>query len=309
MSRQHAPTINESVDFQPDELFFSTTDKRGIIQTGNAVFVRVSGFTKHELVGAPHNIIRHPDMPQVVFKLFWDTIEAGKPISAFVKNRSKSGRYYWVVANAYPLGDRYLSVRFKPTSNLLPVVENLYTQMLEKEAKGGMSASGALLTEALASLGFASYEAFQRHLLYEEIKSLDKIRHITLDQPNHTTRSSTYTNTTIDQINDMCDVGCLNYRLLFSHLSSFRELSEQVSQQTSFLLRLSKQAGIHSINTSIASARLGNEGRMLGAISEELRTATNQSAKSIRDASSNAVQCAQEISKVGYSVCSARLFC
>ena len=102
----HRPKVEpkniESV-FLPDEMFFSTTDLKGIILSGNDVFIRVSKFSKEELIGKPHNIIRHPDMPRIVFKLLWDYIQSGKPIVAYVKNIAKDGSYYWVLATVVPI--------------------------------------------------------------------------------------------------------------------------------------------------------------------------------------------------------------
>ncbi len=86
------------VPFDFDELFFSRTDKRGKIRSGNSVFHRISRFEWDELLGKPHNVIRHPDMPRGVFWLMWERIRRGLPTSAYVKNRAKDGRHYWVYA-------------------------------------------------------------------------------------------------------------------------------------------------------------------------------------------------------------------
>jgi aerotaxis receptor len=86
--------LDKESPFHISELFFSKTDKRGVIKSGNNVFVRVSEFDEVDLLEKPHNIIRHPDMPRTVFKLLWDTIQGGNPIGAYVKNKSKSGAYY-----------------------------------------------------------------------------------------------------------------------------------------------------------------------------------------------------------------------
>ena len=112
-----APTDQIS-PFAIDELFFSRTDQKGIIRSGNDVFVRVSRWDEADLVGAPHNVIRHPDMPRAVFRLLWDTLGAGQPIAAYVKNMARDGAYYWVMAAVVPWGDGYLSVRMKPTGPL-----------------------------------------------------------------------------------------------------------------------------------------------------------------------------------------------
>ena len=124
--------------FDVAELFFSTTNRKGIIQSGNDVFARVSGYTEAELLGQPHNVIRHPDMPRAVFRLLWDYLEAERPIAAYVKNMAKDGRYYWVLATAVPVTGGYLSVRLKPTSDLLPAVEALYAELLAAERAVGV---------------------------------------------------------------------------------------------------------------------------------------------------------------------------
>ena len=98
-----------------DELFFSVTDGRGVIESSNEVFVRLSRYSRGELMTAPHNIIRHPEMPGAAFRLMWDTIEEGKPFAAYVRNLAADGTEYDVFATVTPLpGHRYLSVRTRP---------------------------------------------------------------------------------------------------------------------------------------------------------------------------------------------------
>lgn len=138
--RRPTPNQNES-PFGFDELFFSTTNERGVITFGNDVFVRVSGYPRETLKGAPHSIIRHPDVPRAVFKLLWDTLQAGRPIAAYVKNLSANGSFYWVYAFVFPIQDGYLSIRLKPSSPIFSVVKNLYTATLAVEEKDGMEGS------------------------------------------------------------------------------------------------------------------------------------------------------------------------
>ena len=120
---ESAAPIDRESELAVDELFISVTDRKGIIRLGNDVFVRVSKFAREELVGQPHNVIRHPDMPRCVFQALWDFLAAGKSVAAYVKNKAKDGSYYWVMAVVVPARDGYASVRLKPTTPLLAKVE------------------------------------------------------------------------------------------------------------------------------------------------------------------------------------------
>lgn len=108
----------------------SRTDAKGIIIECNPAFVEASGFSADELIGKPHNLVRHPDMPEAAFHDMWDTLKRGRPWRAVVKNRRKNGDFYWVVANASPTPDGgYLSVRMKPSRSEVAAAEALYAQM------------------------------------------------------------------------------------------------------------------------------------------------------------------------------------
>ncbi|HZR22358.1 MAG TPA: PAS domain-containing protein, partial [Vicinamibacterales bacterium] len=161
--------------FAMGELFFSTTDRKGIIRSGNHVFVRVSGHPLDELIGAPHNIIRHPDMPKAVFKLLWDYLGEQKPFAGYVKNLAADGSYYWVMALVVPIDDGYLSIRFKPSSQIFAAVRSLYAEMLATEKKAGdkwrdgMRDATTQLVDALHRLGFADYDDFMHTALATEM--------------------------------------------------------------------------------------------------------------------------------------------
>lgn len=126
------PVTQREFDFPADEMIVSTTDTRGYITHCNDAFVKVSGYTYDELMGANHNILRHPDMPALGFKDLWRTIGRGKPWTGVVKNRRKNGDHYWVVANVTPIMRDgkpigYLSVRTKPTRAQIDATNALYT--------------------------------------------------------------------------------------------------------------------------------------------------------------------------------------
>lgn len=161
--------------FALNEVFFSRTDSRGVIVTGNYVFRRVAHYEWDELLGAPHKIIRHQDMPKGVFQVFWDTIKSGKTIGAYVKNKSKDGLYYWVYAVVVPCGDGYLSARIKPTSAVFDTVREVYADLLSAEQNEDLSPeeSAERLTQMIQDLGFDDYTQFSTHALSEELLSRD----------------------------------------------------------------------------------------------------------------------------------------
>jgi PAS domain S-box-containing protein len=148
-----------------DEIIVSKTDLKGRITYGNQVFIKLSGYEESELLGKPHNIVRHRDMPKCVFKLLWDHIESGKEIFAYVVNQSKNGDHYWVFANVTPSFDingkiiGYYSVRRKPNVEALKIIQSIYAGLLSAERSGGMSSGMKLLEETLKGKG-VSYDEF-----------------------------------------------------------------------------------------------------------------------------------------------------
>lgn len=191
--RIHAvqPTGRER-HFGIDEMFFSTTDPRGVIRAGNAVFTRLSGYDRHELIGSPHNLIRHPLMPRVVFRSLWQTIKAGQAFTGYVVNQAKNGDHYWVYVVVVPTADGFVSVRFKPTTTLLARVDQLYRELVAHEnaaVEAGATESQAAdaaaepLAAAVREAGFPDYAAFGQAALNQEIKARDALleqRHLRL---------------------------------------------------------------------------------------------------------------------------------
>ena len=103
------PTIRPTAverTFKEDEIIVSKTDLKGIITYANRTFLEVAMYSEDEVLGQPHSLIRHPDMPRCVFKLLWDTIQGGEEIFAYVKNMAKNGDYYWVFAHVTPTFNR-----------------------------------------------------------------------------------------------------------------------------------------------------------------------------------------------------------
>lgn len=140
--RTNLPITQREYAFPAGQALVSTTDLQGRILYCNPAFIEVSGYIREELLGQPHNMIRHPDMPEEAFRDMWQTIESGQPWSGLVKNRRKNGDHYWVMANVTPLldGDRpvgYMSVRTLPDRQQVSEAETLYARMREAVSRGG----------------------------------------------------------------------------------------------------------------------------------------------------------------------------
>lgn len=165
------PLTGKERFFDKDEIIVSKTDLQGRIQYANRVFMRVGGFEEKELLGAPHSILRHPDMPRCVFKLLWDQIAAGHEVFAYVLNRAKNGDHYWVLAHVTPSYDLsgtmngYHSNRRVPDPRVVrDVIAPTYKALLDIEnshsnAKEGMNAAFAQLQKILKDKG-VTYDEF-----------------------------------------------------------------------------------------------------------------------------------------------------
>ncbi|HIQ50426.1 MAG TPA: PAS domain-containing protein [Nautiliaceae bacterium] len=147
-------TNNEKV-LSDNDFIVSKTDPKGYITYCNRVFVDMSGWSRFELIGANHNIVRHPDMPKIVFKILWDLIQNKKEFFGFVKNLRKDGGFYWVFSYITPDLDLngnivgHSSFRKKPSRKGVESMSEIYKKLVEAEKSGGMSASYELLKEIL----------------------------------------------------------------------------------------------------------------------------------------------------------------
>ena len=157
--------------FDEDDVIVSKTDMKGRITYANRTFLQVAGYTEAEILGQPHSIIRHPDMPRAVFKFLWDTIEAGQEIFAYVINRAKNGDHYWVYAHVTPSYDNsgrmigYHSNRRVPDRHVLEnSVIPLYRALCDEEArhvngKEQLAAGYRMLVDTIAGTGLP-YDEF-----------------------------------------------------------------------------------------------------------------------------------------------------
>lgn len=269
-------------EFSIDELFFSTTDLHGVILHGNEVFTRISGFKESELIGAPHSVVRHPDMPRAIFGLLWGTIQDGKTIAAYVKNLAKDGCYYWVLALAMPCNTGYLSIRLKPTSPLLHTVKSLYGEMLRLERsievepkfrKAGIAASTELLLKRLKELGFRSYEEFMMQALSAELTA----RHEGVDSTGITTSGHSQALHQSTGLYKQCRSLDSQLQTAYERIGEFRSTSVTLMQKSSTILSMAESIRVLSMHATISAGKLGNDGATLQVVSDSLRTVSDDS--------------------------------
>ncbi len=307
--------LNQEADFRLEELFFSTTDERGVIRYGNDVFVRVSGYTADDLFGSAHSIIRHPDMPRIVFKLLWDTIERGETIAAYVKNLASDGRYYWVLAVIMPCNGGYLSIRLKPSSKLFATVQQLYGQLLTieriievepKQRVAAMQASAAELTKQLNGLGFANYEAFMLHALSAELNSRNEILSLEGKQP---TRRAGFSSTSHDlfDLRRSCTAIDEQLQQVYDRLDEFKAMNLQLTEKSQAVLRSADSIRTLSLNATIAASRLGRVAATLRVVAESLGAVSNDSQAVINELSQRMNAVIQVLNHLIFDVAATKL--
>lgn len=163
------PTGVERV-LKENDIIVSKTDTKGKITYGNELFVEISGFTEEELLGSPHSILRHPDMPRCIFKMLWDQIRDGNEVFAYVVNLCRNGDHYWVFAHVTPSYDNdmqiigYHSMRRMPRPDALRSIRALYSDLLkieeeQSDRKRGLEASTETLNKLLLEKK-VSYDEF-----------------------------------------------------------------------------------------------------------------------------------------------------
>ena len=301
-------------EFDIGELFFSTTDEKGIITSGNEVFARVANYDEAEMIGKPHSLIRHPDMPRCVFKALWDTIEQGQTIAAYVKNRARTGEPYWVMATVVRCPTGYLSVRLKPFSPFLDIAKAVYPELRalelelggerELERKKAMAASGARLLEILAGAGFPDYASFMHEALATELAS----RAANAERPREATGPQ---RRVVDQIRKACleITTCLD-GLFGADLDGYlrlTELSRELSTKSGFVLELAESLRLFALNALLASSKLDDGGAVLHAVAGIMRTSSDAMRGVIGELSGDFDRTGGLLAEVGFRVSVAKL--
>jgi len=154
------PPNNNEINLTSVDIVVSKSDDEGNIEYANPIFYKLSGYSKKELIFTPHSILRHPDMPSIIFKFLWHELKEGKEVYAFIKNLTKDGSFYWVLAYVRPAFNpdgslrNYVSTRKFMNLKAKEIIRNLYTELLEIESSKGIEASEEKLLKFLAGQTF-----------------------------------------------------------------------------------------------------------------------------------------------------------
>ncbi|MDD2368934.1 MAG: PAS domain-containing protein [Sulfuricurvum sp.] len=266
---EHALTLKEA-KFEFNELFFSITDQDSTIRSGNDVFVRISGYTKEELLGSFHNIIRHPDMPKVIFKTLWDYLLDDKPIVAYVKNKTKQGGYYWVLAAVFPLEDRYISIRIKPNTKLLAAAKELYPKLLKAESVRGMDDSSRILPELLQALGYENYDRFMNDALLQELNwRQNNVSPAVIHDDYEILRPS------LKKLKSVYGYSCelmSQYDAWFEKIDLFTQVKSTFEEKGQKLRELARDIVFLSLNASVSSYKVESGGETFGVLASDIRS-------------------------------------
>jgi aerotaxis receptor len=281
MKTSSVTPIDRAQEFRAEELFFSTTDHRGVIQTANDVFFRVAAYDEAQMIGQPHNLIRHPDMPRAAFKLMWQLLHAGKPVAVFVKNLAHDGAYYWVLAMIAPIEGGFISVRSKPCSSLLPVVEKVYRDMVAVEngvlEKGGspaaaMTASTKVLLEAMKGLGFTDYEEFVAHALLPQELAARKaqVGTASLAASPHSSSSKDGILAVLERARPEMQRVLCQLQASTARLAPVLARNASTSESSRLLTRQAEGIGLMAMNVGLRAVQLGEIGHGTGVIANFL---------------------------------------
>ncbi|MEO1021757.1 MAG: PAS domain-containing protein [Bacteroidota bacterium] len=275
-SKKHArPTPNtQESPFLFEEVFFSVTNPKSTITYANEVFIRVSKYEKEEIIGQPHNCIRHPDMPRCVFEIFWDFLKAGKPVAAYVKNLAKDGSYYWVMALAFPCKSGYLSIRIKPGSPVFKGIQQLYADLVamekrlepEEGKKGAMHSARKCLLDYLAQEGYSTYDEFMWSSLQKEIHYRDNelVKRGLGNRRFESEGVPSYLTSLKPVLTHM-----------FSSLTELKEINKTISEHYDYIINLSRTIKLLALNALVGSSKLSSEDQSISVVAENMGLQSN----------------------------------
>jgi len=314
--KKNAPITDTEQRFGENEKLISSTDLNGVIQHCNNAFEKISGFTKEELIGANHNIVRHPDMPPETFEVMWSHLKAGRPWMGMVKNRCKNGDYYWVSAYVTPVTERgevvgYESVRSCPSREDVERAEKLYSQINNKRKLFSIPTSIrqliiaiAMILPAVALAAWISPLASSIWLIFAllifggiqyrlHLHDLNLVKEELHGAFMHSLAVRTYTNQ--HGLNGQLMVGVMSLRAhLDAVLTRIEDASIQVANQSAVGLDKSEQA-----RTAIAEQTQQTD--MVATAMSEMSKAIHEISNNVQETASRADQ-SSDLSEEGREI-------
>jgi PAS domain S-box-containing protein len=292
------------------DLFFSTTDAKGVITAGNRIFERVSGYSLSELVGRAHNIVRHPDTPRAVFQLLWDTIASDEPVAAYVKNRTADGGYYWVLASVVPISGGYLSVRLAPFGAHFEKATAVYAELcaVEREIEGddvrrrkqAIAASAQRLGELIVEAGYPDYRAFMREALSATVGG--RAGRLPAGHREALATAPPGSSETIIEI-------LRSYRSLsdfhgglVSDLTRYAQIGRALGEHSDYLRNMGENVRLFALNAQIGASRLGQHGAALDAVARLLTEQSHANSPVVAAVAHHASVAMNEIEEMAFQL-------
>ena len=298
MENVNTANMMKEAKFDLHELFFSITKSDSTIVAGNDTFIRLSGYEKDEIIGRFHNIVRHQDMPRVIFKIFWDYIKSNRPVVAYVKNRTKDGSYYWVLAVVFPFGDEYISIRIKPNTQYFTLVKEIYSKLKAEEAVLSLNESEEALIKLLKDHGFKSYDHFMNDVLLAELLERKQLLLKTEIGSEQNIQNVPYTFTNMKPLYDISTSLLSEYGEWFEKIESFDRVKSAFEEKGLVLRMLARDIVFLSLNASVASYKLDMNGETFGVLASDVRTNAKENdilIGNIHEASQNISESLHEI--------------
>lgn len=272
MENENRAILMKETKFDLNELFFSITKHDSSILSGNETFVRISGYRNDEIMGQFHNIVRHQDMPRVVFKLFWDYLQANKPVVAYVKNKTKEGGYYWVFAVVFPLGDEYISIRIKPNTATFALVKDIYFKLKSAESQMSMAQSEEYILKLLNAHGFESYDHYMNEVLLAELLERKKLLQEAPKSESDLDALNSPFALKIKPLYKLSKILLDEYGKWFEKIDSFSKIKTAFEEKGLILRTLARDIVFLSLNASVASYKLDINGETFGVLASDVRT-------------------------------------
>ncbi|EWH09264.1 methyl-accepting chemotaxis sensory transducer with Pas/Pac sensor [Catenovulum agarivorans DS-2] len=300
--KRNQHTVDKEVVVQANEELVSTTDLRGVITYANDAFIRVSGFSKEELIGKNHNLVRHPDMPKQAFADMWQKLKAGRSWRGIVKNRCKDGEFYWVDAFVTPIveGDSvigYQSVRTRPQPQHLQKAQAVYQQLQRGSTNRfelsfnhklilalTVSITFLILLASMASITAAVMAAAMLMLLfgifYQELLSLPQKLTKLKQQRDDITRDILYGNTDSAFIDHVIDFERARNHTVIGRFNDLTDTLEHVVQD---LKQLIKQANNNSQEQNFQLSQVAAAMNEMSASAQEIANSTRGTSNKVNE--------------------------